>query len=130
MSMLVKQNILIDSKMQSWQFKITNNKLKIINFKQFVLDIVKYNIVYTIVCASVTKTLNKKLAKFKISKKLRNLKDIYNNKLIKILSKLKRENYTIKFQNNKELFFIFLYNFLQNKLTILRQYLDNTLVKN
>jgi len=41
--------------------------------------------------------LNKKLTKFEISKKLRNLKDIYNNKLAKILLKLKRENYTIKF---------------------------------
>jgi hypothetical protein len=40
---------------------------------------------------------NKKLAKFKISKKLRDLKDIYNNKLIEILSKLRKENYAIKF---------------------------------
>ncbi len=39
---------------------------------------------------------NKKLAKFKISKKSRNLKDVYNNKLTKILSKLKKENYVIK----------------------------------
>jgi hypothetical protein len=33
MLMLVKQDILIDSKIKSWQFKIANNKLKIINFK-------------------------------------------------------------------------------------------------
>ncbi len=33
MSMLAKQDILINSKMQSWRFKIANNKLKIINFK-------------------------------------------------------------------------------------------------
>jgi len=70
--------------------------LKIINLKQFVLDFVKYNTIYTIVCANVTKTLSKKLIKSKILKKLRNLKDIYNNKLIKILSKLRKENYTIK----------------------------------
>ncbi len=40
--------------------------------------------------------LNKKLAKFKIFKKLRDLKDVYNNKLTKILLKLERENYAIK----------------------------------
>jgi len=65
--------------------------LKIINFKQFVLDLAKYSTIYTIVCASVTKTLDKKLAKFKIFKKLRNLKDIYNNKLAIILLKLKKK---------------------------------------
>jgi hypothetical protein len=88
---------LINSKIKSWQFKIASNKLKIINLKQFILDLVKYNTIYTIVCANVTKTLDKKLAKSKISKKLRNLKDIYNNKLIEILLKLRRENYAIKF---------------------------------
>jgi len=41
--------------------------------------------------------LDKKLTKFKIFKKLKDLKDIYNNKLAKILLKLKKENYTIKF---------------------------------
>ncbi len=71
--------------------------MKIVNFKQFVLDFVKYSIVYTIVCANITKTLNKKLTKFKILKKLRNLKDVYNNKLIRILSKLRKEDYAIKF---------------------------------
>jgi len=35
--------------------------------------------------------LNKKLTKFKIFKKLRDLKDIYNNKLAKSLSKLKKK---------------------------------------
>jgi len=94
--MLFKQNILINLKMQSWQFKIANNRLKIINFKQFVLDLVKYSTIYTIVCANITKTLSKKLAKFEISKKLRNLEDVYNNKLIKILLELEREDYIIK----------------------------------
>ncbi len=73
--------------------------------------------------------LDKKLTKFKIFKKLKDLKDIYNNKLAKILSKLRKENYVIKFQNNKELLFISFYNFLQNKLAILRQYLDNILIE-
>jgi len=127
--MLVKQDILIDSKIKSWQFKIASNKLKIINFKQFVLNLVKYSIVYAIVCASVIKTSSKKLVKFKILKKLRNLKDVYNNKLTKILLKLRKKDYVIKFQDNKELSFISLYNLLQNELAILRQYLDNTLIK-
>jgi len=86
--------------------------LKIVDLKQFVLDLVKYSTIYTIVCVNVTKTLSKKLTKSKILKKLRDLKDIYNNKLIKVLSKLRKENYAIKFQNNKKLLFIFLYNFL------------------
>jgi len=129
-SILFKQNILINSKMQSWQFKILDKKLKIVDFKQFVLDFVKYSIVYTIVCVNITKILNKKLTKFEILKKLRNLKNIYNNKLAEILLKLKKEDYTIKLQNNKELLFIIFYNFLQNKLAILRQYLDNILAKN
>ena len=43
------------------------------------------------------KASSKKLAKFKISKKLRNLEDVYNNKLIRILLKLRKENYVIKF---------------------------------
>jgi len=86
--------------------------LKIVDLKQFILDLVKYSTIYTIVCVNVTKTLSKKLKKSKILKKLRDLKDIYNNKLIKVLSKLRKENYAIKFQNNKKLLFIFLYNFL------------------
>ncbi len=61
---------------------------------------------------------------------MKDLKNIYNNKLTKILLELRRENYTIKFQNSKKLLFISFYNFLQNKLTILRQYLDNILAKN
>jgi len=71
--------------------------LKIVDLKQFVLDLVKHNIVYTIVYVNITKTSSKKLAKSKILKKLRNLKDIYNNKLARILLKLERENYAIKF---------------------------------
>jgi len=86
--------------------------LKIIDFKQFVLDFVKYSIVYTIVCINITKISSKKLAKFKIFKKLRNLEDVYNNKLARILSKLRREDYIIKLQNNKKLLFISLYNLL------------------
>ncbi len=38
----------------------------------------------------------KKLTNFEISKKLRDLEDVYNNKLIKILLELRRENYNIK----------------------------------
>jgi len=120
MSMLAKQDILINSKMQNWRFKIANNKLKIINFKKFVLDFVKYNTIYVIVCVGVTKAPNKKLTKFEISKKLRDLKDVCDNKLIKILLKLKRENHVIELQDNKELSFMFLYNLSQNELTILR----------
>jgi len=43
------------------------------------------------------KAPSEKLAKFKISKKLRNLEDVYNNKLIRILLELRKENYVIKF---------------------------------
>ena len=96
MLMLIKQDILVDSKMQSWRFKIANNKLKIINFKQFVLNLVKHSTIYAIVCASVTKAPNKKLAKSKVSKELRNLKDVYDDKLIKILLELGKEDHVIK----------------------------------
>jgi len=104
--------------------------LKIINFKQFVLDFVKYSTVYTIVCTDITKTSDKKSVESEIFKKLKNLKDICNNKLTEILSELRKKNYIIEFQNDKKLSFMSLYNFLQNELTILRQYLDNTLIKN
>ena len=97
MLILFKQNILINLKTQNQQFKIANKKQKKINSKQFVLDFIKYSTIYTIVCASVTKILNKKLAKSKIFKELRDLKDIYNNKLTKILSKLRKKDYAIKF---------------------------------
>jgi len=70
--------------------------LKIINLEQFVLDLVKYSTTYIIVCANITKTLDKKLAKFEIFKKLRDLKDVYNNKLIEILLELKKEDYIIE----------------------------------
>jgi len=69
------------------------------------------------------------LAKSKILKKLKNLKDVCDNKLIEILLKLRRENYVIKLQNNKKLSFMSLYNFSQNELTILQRYFDNALVK-
>jgi len=86
--------------------------LKIINLKQFVLDLIKYSTIYAIVCASVTKTPNKKLAKSKISKELRNLKDVYDDKLIEILLELRRENHDIKLQDDKESSFMSLYNLL------------------
>jgi len=70
--------------------------LKIIILKQFVLDFVKHNTIYAIVCANVTKTSSKKLTKSKISKELRNLEDVYDDKLIKILLELERENHVIK----------------------------------
>ncbi len=70
--------------------------MKIINLEQFVLDLVKYSTTYIIVCANITKTLDKKLAKFEIFKKLRDLKDVYNNKLIEILLELKKEDYIIE----------------------------------
>ena len=70
--------------------------MKIINPKQFVLDLVKHSIIYAIVCASVTKALDKKLAKSKVSKKLRDLKDVYDDKLIKILLELGKEDHVIK----------------------------------
>jgi hypothetical protein len=50
--------------------------LKIINFKQFILDFVKHSTIYIIVCTNITKTLDKKLAKFEISKKLRDLNSV------------------------------------------------------
>ena len=129
MPMLVKQGILVDPKMQSQRFKIANNKLEIINPKQFVLDLVKHSTIYAIVCASVTKAPSKKLAKFKVPKKLRNLEDIYNDKLAKILLELRREDHVIKFQDDKESSFMSLYNLSQNELAILWRYLDNALVK-
>jgi len=70
--------------------------LKIINLEQFVLDLVKYSTIYIIVYANITKTLDKKLAKFEIFKKLRDLKDVYNNILIEILLELKKEDYIIE----------------------------------
>jgi len=103
--------------------------LKIINLKQFVLDLAKHSIVYAIVCASVTKAPNKKLAKSKILKKLRDLKNVCDNKLIKILLELRREDHAIELQDDKESSFMSLYNLSQNELAILRQYLDNALVK-
>ncbi len=115
--------------MQSQRFKIANNKLKMINLKQFVLDLAKHSTIYAIVCASVTKTPSKKSTKFKVSKKLRDLKDVYDDKLIEILSKLKREDYVIELQNDKESPFMSLYNLSQNELAILRRYLDDALVK-
>jgi len=130
MPILVKQDILVDSKTESWRFKIADNKLKIINFKQFVLDLVKYSTVYTIVCAGVTEASDNKSVESEIFKELRYLEDVCNNKLAEILSELEKENYAIELQNRKELSFMSLYNFLQNELAILRRYLDNALVKN
>ncbi len=86
--------------------------MKIINFKQFVLDLVKYGTIYITICANIIEVSSKKLAKFEISKKLTDLEDVCNNKLTKTLLELERENYIIKFQDNKELSLIFLYNFL------------------
>ncbi len=103
--------------------------MKIINLKQFVLDFAKHSIIYAIVCASVTKAPSKKLAKFKISKKLKDLEHVCDNKLIKILLELRREDYVIEFQDNKKSPFMSLYNLSQNELAILRRYLDNALVK-
>jgi len=56
------------------------------------------------------KTPNKKLAKFEILKKLRDLKDVCDNKLARILLELRREDHAIEFQDNKESPFMSLYN--------------------
>ena len=69
--------------------------MKIINFKQFVLDFVKHSTIYAIVCASVTKALDKKLTKFEIFKELRDLKDVCDNELTRILLELRRKNHVI-----------------------------------
>jgi len=62
--------------------------LKIINFKRFVLDLVKYDTIYITICANIIEVSSKKLAKFKISKKLRDLEDVCNYKLTKTLLEL------------------------------------------
>jgi len=84
--------------------------LKIVNLKQFALNLVKHSTIYAIVCVNVTKTSNKKSTKFEILKKLRNLENIYDNKLTRILLELKREDHVIELQDNKELSFMSLYN--------------------
>jgi len=75
------------------------------------LSLIKHSTIYINVYTSIIKILDKKLTKFNILKKLRNLENIYNNKLTSILLKLRREDYIIKFQNNKKkilyLFIIF-----------------------
>ncbi len=70
------------------------------------LSLVKHSTIYITVYTSIIKILDKKLTKFNILKKLRNLENIYNNKLTSILLKLRREDYIIKFQNNNKKIYI------------------------
>ena len=67
-----------------------------INLKQFALDLAKHSTIYAIVCAGVTKAPSKKLAKFEVPKELRDLEDVYDDKLNKILLELGREDHVIE----------------------------------
>ena len=66
----------------------------------------------------------------KISKKVKNFKKQFNDKKTNILFEQKNNYYTIDLIENKKLLFMTLYNLFQTKLTKLRRYLKNALIKN
>ena len=64
-----------------------------------------------------------------ILKQIKNYKEFFNSKKIKMLFKQHDESHIINLIKNKKSLFIFLYNLSQNKLTKLCHYFDDVLTK-
>ena len=60
---------------------------------------------------------------------MKNDKEFFDNKKVKILSEQFDESHVIDLMKNKESSFMFLYNLAQNELTKLRRYFNNVLIK-
>ena len=72
---------------------------------------------------------DKKFVTLKIFKKIEHLKKTFDDTKIDILFEQDRENYIIELMKSKKLSFMSLYNLSQTKLTKLRRYIENVLIK-
>ena len=61
---------------------------------------------------------------------LRKFNNIFSNNQINVLSAFKQENYVIKIENEKKLFYKLFYNLFQTKLSKFRRYLKDSFQKN
>ena len=86
--------------------------------------------IYVLICVNIDKSTQKTFIILKVSKKIKNFKKQFDDKKIDILFEQKNNYYTIDLIKNKKLSFIILYNLFQTKLTKLRRYLKNVLIKN
>ena len=130
MSMLHDEIILVDSTKTNWRFKINSKRLTLENSKEFAKSLINQHIVYTLICVDVNKSTQKNFTILKISKKVKNFEKQFDDKKTDILLKQKNNYYTIDLIENKKSSFMTLYNLFQTKLTELRRYLKNVLIKN
>ena len=87
-------------------------------------------VIYTLICVDIDKSTQKDFMILKILKKVKNFDNQFDDKKINILFEQKSSYYIINLIESKKLSFITLYNLFQTKLTKLRRYLKNVLIKN
>ena len=64
-----------------------------------------------------------------VLKQIKDYKELFDNEKIEVLFEQHDENHVIDLIKNKKSSFMFLYNLSQNKLTKLRRYFNNVLIK-
>ena len=85
--------------------------------------------VYALICVDINKSTQKDFTILKILKKIKNFEEQFDDKKVDILFEQKNNYYAIDLIENKKLSFMTLYNLFQTKLTKLRRYLKNALIK-
>ena len=89
----------------------------------------KQFIVYVLVVANVTTTFKDKSKSSELFENYLYLKKMFDNELTRMLSEQNYKNHVINLIENKKLSYMSLYNLFQIKLTELRRYLNNILIK-
>ena len=89
----------------------------------------KQFIVYILVVANVMTMFKNKLKSSELLEDYLYLKKMFDNELTEMLSEQNYENHAIDLVENKKLSYMSLYNLFQIKLTKLRRYLNDALIK-
>ena len=99
--------------------------------KQFARNLKSQKKIYTLICVVVdTRKIEKSRNLNKLFDELIDYANQYNDQKTKILLEQNRDDHVIDLIENQKSLFMFLYNLSQTKLTKLRRYLDDVLLKN
>ena len=135
LSALKAECIQIDCRTKTWHFNIENRSMKVQFSAEFVQKIKNESTVYAILWAesadSVELTVHIQSAGVMpaLSKKYDSYTDVFSEENADLLSAHKVSDHAIDL-NEKKLLYDLLYNLFNTELEVLRDYLENVLVKN
>ena len=87
-------------------------------------------IVFALICVDVATQTQLDFKVFEIFEQIKNFESQFDDKKTEILFENMSNFHAIDLIKNQQLFFMTLYNLFQKKLTKLRRYLKNVLIKN